>query len=210
MSDPLSMPLLNVVAGPNGSGKTTLIHKFQSMDIELGTYINPDDIAANLSGLYEERVRKAQIIADQQRAECMFRKQSFTFETVMSHPSKIDVMRHAKEVGFFVQLFFIATNNPDINVARVKKRVSMGGHDVPEHLIRQRYERTLNLLPQAIEASHMAYLFDNSASFFKTTQDRQVLICTIESDKNKATLLKDGRPPDWIGTVLANKILRFQ
>ena len=45
---------------------------------------------------------------------------SFAFETVMSHPDKLNIMQRAKEAGFTVRLYYITTRDPDINVSRVK------------------------------------------------------------------------------------------
>jgi predicted ABC-type ATPase len=101
-------------------------------------------------------------MADEIRAECLAKSASFSFETVMSHPSKVEVLREARARGFRAVLFFIATESPSLNVARVRQRVALGGHDVPEDRIRARYVRTLALLPSAIEAADDAVLFDNS------------------------------------------------
>jgi predicted ABC-type ATPase len=149
-------------AGPNGSGKTTLMKKLKQRGFDFGHYINPDDIALTLQGSYEARVREAQKIADDQRAMCLKNKTSFSFETVMSHPSKIDVLKQAHERDFRTTLFYVSTENPDINVMRVKHRVSLGGHDVPESKIRERYYKSLNLLPEAIAHSDVTYLRDSS------------------------------------------------
>ena len=53
--------------------------------------------------------------------------------------------------------------DPQINIARVKYRVSVGGHPVPEQKIIERYYRSMDLLMQAIECCDRAYLFDNSS-----------------------------------------------
>jgi predicted ABC-type ATPase len=75
-------PFVIVFAGPNGSGKSSLTRKLQASGYDLGSYINPDEIAAELSGPYEDRVRRAQSIADARRAEAIATKQDFSFETV--------------------------------------------------------------------------------------------------------------------------------
>jgi len=113
-----------MVAGPNGSGKTTLIQWLLDSGIDFGEYINPDDIASELHGSYETRTAQAQIIAERRREACIEAKRSFSFETVMSHPSKIDILARAREAGFFVQLFFVGTDDPQINVERVTLRVA--------------------------------------------------------------------------------------
>lgn len=153
-----------MVAGPNGSGKTTLTNELRRSGIDFGYYINPDDIARNLtSGSEGNRTRLAQRVADDQRNVCLQRRISFSFETVMSHPSKVEILRGARKLGYQTALYFVATENPSLNVARVAQRVALGGHDVPEDKIRERYTRTLKLLwPAMLEADRFV-LFDNSA-----------------------------------------------
>lgn len=130
--------------------------------MDLGRYINPDEIAETLEGEYASRVRRAQAIADAERAECIANRQSFSFETVMSHPSKIDVLKAARANGFRTALYFVATESVELNVLRVRQRVQLGGHPVPEDRIRQRYVRTLALLPAAMACVDQVVLFDNS------------------------------------------------
>ena len=96
------------------------------------------------------------------RARLLSRRISFSFETVMSSPDKIAVMAEAQRLGFRTYLYYIATDDPQINIARVQTRVAMGGHGVPADKIVSRYHRSLALLPEAIRVSHRAYLFDNS------------------------------------------------
>ena len=55
-------------------------------------------------------------------------------------------------------------SSPAINVSRVRNRVRLGGHNVPEDKIVARYHRPLSLLLDAIRQSDRAYVFDNSSS----------------------------------------------
>lgn len=105
----------------------------------------------------------AAALAEYVREELLRKGVSFTFETVMSHQSKVDFMEKALAAGFRVYLYYIATSNPNINVARVKSRVQSGGHPVPEDKILSRYGQSLNLLYDAIRNSSRAFIFDNSA-----------------------------------------------
>ena len=92
---------------------------------------------------------------------------TFTIETVMSHESKLDFMRAARERGYRIYLYYISTSSPEINVGRVATRVMRGGHNVPEDKIKSRYERSLRNLHEAILLSDRAYIFDNSESSHK-------------------------------------------
>ena len=102
-------------------------------------------------------------IIDFIRMEFLRLKMSFTFETVMSHISKVEFLREAQKQGFKTYLYYVATVDPKINIGRVQYRVATGGHAVPVQKICERYYRSLDLLMLAIEASDRAYIFDNSS-----------------------------------------------
>lgn len=104
----------------------------------------------------------AAIFAEFIREKLLEKGESFTFETVMSHISKVQFLQRAQDLGYRTYLYFVATSSPEINVERVKLRVSQNGHDVPEDKIRKRYVESLDLLSEAIKVSNRAYIFDNS------------------------------------------------
>ena len=157
-------------AGPNGSGKSTTVNNFINEN-QLGEipFINADVIAASAKCShildYTERNIFAANIADTLRNHYLENKKDFMFETVMSHPSKLDFLERAKQEGYKIHLIYVITNSSDINVARVAKRVSEGGHDVSEDKIRSRYDRCLKLLPRALSIAYDAIIYDNSNDY---------------------------------------------
>jgi len=104
----------------------------------------------------------ASVLADFVRHGLLEARVSCTFETVMSSPDKIEFMRKARQAGFRTYLYYVATQDPEINIARVSHRVRTGGHPVPQDRIVSRYHRSLALLSQAVSQASRAYLFDNS------------------------------------------------
>lgn len=158
------MPLLTVIAGPNGSGKSSLKDMLVRQGVNFGTYINADEIAKNLGLTGDAGAREAQKLADAAREHSLHNGEDFSFETVMSHQSKVQFMQLARQRGYEVCLYFVATADPSINVGRVEARVRLGGHDVPHDRIVARYYRTLELLPDAIRASSLSVIFDNSSA----------------------------------------------
>ena len=104
----------------------------------------------------------AQLIARYLREALLRMGKRFSFETVFSHESNLDIMRRAIEKGYKVYLYFVSTESPEINKYRVKLRVAGGGHDVPENKIESRYHRSLSLLYDAAQIAYQAYFFDNS------------------------------------------------
>lgn len=104
----------------------------------------------------------ASVAADFLRRRLLEARASFTLETVMSHPGKVALLEQAQRLGYRTYLYFIATDDPEINVSRVKTRVQRGGHAVPEDKIIKRYHASLGLLMDAIRHTNRAYVFDNS------------------------------------------------
>jgi predicted ABC-type ATPase len=104
----------------------------------------------------------ASAIADMLRNYLLETGLSFSFESVMSHEDKIQFLKKAQESGYRTYLYYVATDDPSINIDRVKDRVKAGGHPVPEQKIIDRYYRSINLLKDAIKYTNRAYIFDNS------------------------------------------------
>lgn len=156
---------LIVIAGPNGSGKTTFTNQVLRHDWSDGCiFINPDEIAKNEFGDWNspEAVMKAAARAQELREECLLGKRSMLLETVFSVPEKLDFIKRAKEADFFIRFFFIGTDSPAINAARVARRVMAGGHDVPIAKIISRYQRSIANSALAISMVDRAYVYDNS------------------------------------------------
>jgi len=100
----------------------------------------------------------ASVVADFMRQKLLQAGKSLTLETVMSSPDKVDLLRRAQAKGFRTYLYYVATEEPEINIFRVRHRVKAGGHDVPEDKIRGRYTRSLALLALAIRHTNRAYI----------------------------------------------------
>lgn len=131
-------PMVLVFAGPNGSGKSTVTTYFDKVD----TYTNAYDIVAATGMDNMEAAR----LADKMRYRSIEQKEDFTFETVLSSHYKLDILKKAKEEGYFIKCFFILTVDASVNVARVSARVASGGHNVDEKSIRARYSNLLATL----------------------------------------------------------------
>lgn len=106
--------------------------------------------------------RLAQILADYLRKKLLREKNKFSFETVFSHPSKVEFMRDAAAAGYKVYLYFISTEHPDINNYRIGVRVKQRGHYVPPDVVEKRYYRSLDLLFEAAQTAYQCFFFDNS------------------------------------------------
>lgn len=102
------------------------------------------------------------VVADFFKEQYLARHLSFSFETVFSHPAKIELLKKAQAIGYRTYMYFVATENPQINLERIRTRVVLGGHDVPKDKAIARYYRCLEQVKYALPYLNRAYFFDNS------------------------------------------------
>ncbi|MEC4117447.1 hypothetical protein [Myroides phaeus] len=122
---------------------------------------------------------------------------SFSFETVMSHPSKVEFLKEAKAKGFKTYLYFISTQDPSINISRVANRVGKGGHDVDTDKIVSRYYRSMELLCDAFLSVDRAYIIDSSME--------DGISVFVEKNGDDVTITSE-EVPEWIGKYLLEKL----
>lgn len=140
----------------------------------------------------------ASVTADLFRQRLLDARATFTLETVMSHASKVALLKHAQQLGYRTYLYYIATDDPEINVSRVKTRVQLGGHAVPEDKIVKRYHASLNLLMDAIRHTNRAYIFDNSG-------EGQEKTWLAEVTEGKELEMKTDQMPAWFERAVWKK-----
>lgn len=163
----INRPVLVVIAGPNGAGKTEFTRTALRHEWLSGCeYVNPDEIANEVFGDWndEAAVLAALKHAEKIRRKCLVNRLSLAFETVFSTDEKIQFVQQAKEKGYFVRFFFIGTDSPQINAARIAKRVEQGGHDVPIRKVISRYYKSIANLARALPLVDRGYVYDNSAN----------------------------------------------
>ena len=129
-----------VIAGPNGAGKTTFATEFLPNEAGCPIFVNADLIAAGLSPFRPGRVAVAagRLVLRQIDAHARHGR-SFAFETTLSGRGHARRIVRWREEGYRVKLFFLRLATPEAAIARVAQRVSEGGHDVPETVIRRRF-----------------------------------------------------------------------
>lgn len=147
-------PEIIVFAGPNGSAKST----FTELLKPPVDYINADEIKKNLKC---DDLTAAKL-AEKQREDHLQNKEDFCFETVLSTPRNLNLLRRAKKLGYFIRCYYVLTVDPYINVYRVKSRVAEGGHDVPVEKIIERYDKALAQVCDVVEIADICHIYDNS------------------------------------------------
>ena len=126
--------------------------------------MNPDQIAQTVFGDWNDprAILDAAREATRRRELCLEEGRSLAFETVFSTEEKLAFVRRAVSAGYFVRIFFVGTDSPEINAQRIAGRVMEGGHDVPILKIVSRYGKSIANLVRAIPIVDRAYVYDNS------------------------------------------------
>lgn len=130
-----------VIAGPNGAGKTTFAREFLPVDAGFLSFANADLIAAGLSPFDPGRAAiQAGRLMLRRIAEHVERGEDFAFETTLSGRGYARAIPAWRARGYRVALIFLALPSAEYAVARVRMRVSQGGHAVSDVVVRRRFQ----------------------------------------------------------------------
>jgi predicted ABC-type ATPase len=141
------MPNLYIIAGCNGAGKTTASFTILPEILKVKEFVNADSIAAGLSPFNVDSVAfEAGRIMLQRIQQLLEEKEDFAFETTLSTRSYPSLIKKAKTNGYKITLLYFWLYSPDFAKQRVAKRVSKGGHNIPDEVVERRYYRGISNL----------------------------------------------------------------
>jgi predicted ABC-type ATPase len=161
-----SSPNLYIIAGPNGAGKTTFAEEFLPTYAKRSPFINADTIARGLSGFSPDAaaLKAGRLLLEQIDAYAS-KKIDFAFETTLSGVTYASKFKILKEEGYRIHLFFLWIPDVKLSLARVARRVKMGGHDIAEKVVRRRFTKGLkNFFKLYQPLADLWILFDNSGN----------------------------------------------
>jgi predicted ABC-type ATPase len=182
-----------MLVGGNGAGKSTFYRKYlKPMGMP---FVNADVLAKQVFPENPEaNSYKAARYAQTMREQLLLDGTNFCFETVFSHPSKIDFIAKAKAFGYEVVMVVLHVNDVSLNKARILQRVEEGGHNVPAEKVESRIPRTLENIRRALPLCDQVRLLDNSSY--------------VDPFKPVATVRPQGityhriPTPDWAANIL--------
>ena len=130
-----------IIAGPNGAGKTTFAREFLLNEGNCPAFVNADKLAEGLSPF---RPQREAVAAGRMMLEMIKRYvnegRSFGFETTLSGRTYAGMIPDWREQGYRVSLVFLSLVSPEVAIERVRRRVEDGGHNIPEDVIRRRFD----------------------------------------------------------------------
>lgn len=184
-----------VLAGGNGAGKSTF---YRTRLAPKGMPFVNADIVAKLLYPHAPELHSydAAMLAGQMRLQLLREGRSFCFETVFSHPSKIDFVAQAKTLGYEIILVFIHLSDISLNQARIAQRVSEGGHHVPDDKVLSQIPRVLKLIRQTLPLCDQIYILDNSR-----TDNPFLQVAVIRSGQIN---YQQHAMPDWARELLSD------
>jgi predicted ABC-type ATPase len=157
-------PRLIVLAGPNGAGKSTAAPVVLAEALRVQEFVNADVIARGLSAFHPERAawQAGRIMLERLR-DLAAQRVTFAFETTLAGRNHAAWMADLRRTGYLFHLVFVWLSSPELAISRVRERVRLGGHDVPEETIRRRYQAGLrNFFQLYWQLADQWRFYDNS------------------------------------------------
>jgi predicted ABC-type ATPase len=152
-----------ILGGPNGAGKTTAAEVLLPQKLRIHAFLNADEIARGISPHNVEAVafEAGRLLIEKMRT-LVREGQSFAFETTCSGKSYIRLLKECQADGWRISLIYLWVPSPEYSIARVARRVSQGGHHIPEDVIRRRYLAGLwNMRHLYLPLAYDAFVYDN-------------------------------------------------
>ncbi len=156
---------LYIISGCNGAGKTTASFTILPEILNCREFVNADEIARGISPFKPESVAiQAGKIMLNRIDELLLQNADFAIETTLTTKSYLNTIKKAKASGYQVTLLFFWLNDVELAIERVKMRVSEGGHDIPEDVIRRRYKKGMQNLQQFTNVADYWIIINSSDS----------------------------------------------
>lgn len=185
------MKRLFIISGCNGAGKTTASYTILPEILDCEEFVNADEIAKGLSPFNPESVAiQAGRLMLERINKLIEKGQDFAFETTLATKSYRNLIIKAKENGYHVTLLFFWLRTSDLAVKRVETRVKEGGHNIPEDVIRRRYENGLKNFYGIFEPIVDEWMFiDNSGEPYEIIAHRNTKSSFVKNTERWNDLL---------------------
>ena len=189
------MPILYILGGPNGVGKTTYYYtalqkKFIHQQLP---FINIDVLAREAGGYTEENFAKAEMIYREKLTALLQSEADFMIESNLARSSDYEWIEKIIKRDYEVILFFLCTDDVNININRITRRVKEGGHNIPPEIVIHRYKMVLSYLKTKLWLFKEIYFIDNSAD--------EAIECGFIKDRELTELI--AAKPKWFDEVLS-------
>ena len=192
-------PVLFAIAGAQGAGKST----FTTIFFSTYTTIDTDAIAAQNNPTDPTAVLEAaEVMAQALQEFQLSTKSTFGFQTLLNNNDGLETITEAKQQGYHTELFFLSTENPAINIARIAQREAAGGRGALIPLVMSGHAVALKNARKAVDIA-------DNAHFYDTTQNNKTakFVAKFQQAKLVAVI---GTIPKWFRDAFNQEINEFQ
>ncbi len=182
------MKLFTIIGGVNGVGKSSLSGVLSAESTELGQIIDTDKITAELCGDRIAGGKKAIKLVN----DCLERGINFTQETTLSGVRTVKTIKKARELDYYVRLYYIGVNSSEESIVRIQNRVRKGGHNIASSDVERRFAKRFDDLSNVLPYCNEVRFYDNENGFSE-----------IAEYKNGSLIVKTEKVPDWLKELRA-------
>lgn len=177
------MKIYTIIGGVNGVGKSSLSGVLSAENTDLGIIIDTDKLTAEQVG---DRIKGGKL-AIERIEDCLKKGINFTQETTLSGVRTLKTIQKARELDYFIRLYYVGVNSSEESIKRIKNRVEKGGHNIAPQDVERRYSKRFEDLAKILPYCNEVRFFDNENGFTEKAEY-----------KNGSLITKGGYVPDWI------------
>jgi predicted ABC-type ATPase len=203
-------PVLYVLAGVNGAGKSSIGEsEFRSQGSPV---FNPDTIAQQIRLLHPDisltlANAHAWQIGKSLLEQAIAGGRDYRFETTLGGRTIAQLLEKAARSGHRLRIWFCGLASPELHLRRVQSRVALGGHDIPEGKIRERWNRSRENLVRLLPLIDHLRVYDNSKDADPSAGCAPEPVLLLEMKRGKITAPADlSGAPEWAKPVIAAAI----
>ena len=195
-----------VLAGTNGAGKSSVggaMIRASGAD-----YFNPDEAArqiaeANPGASIAEANGAAWLEGKRLLERAIAERGNLAFETTLGGSTMTKLLAEAIDTGIDVHIWYVALESPELHLARVRHRVSRGGHDIPERDVRRRYDASRQNLIELLPGLASLRVYDNSADADPAAGAAPAPRLLLHMDRGEIVHHCDlATAPEWVKPIL--------
>lgn len=180
------MNIYTIIGGVNGAGKSSLSGVLSAESSELGIIVDTDRITAELGGDRIKGGKAAIALID----DCLAKRINFTQETTLSGVKTLKTIQKARDLDYFIRLYYVGISSADESIKRIKNRVEKGGHDIPSSDVERRYLKRFDDLAKILPYCNEVRFFDNENGFAEKAEYR-----------NGELIYKGNNIPQWLSDL---------
>ncbi len=180
------MKTYTIIGGVNGVGKSSLSGVLSAENTDLGIIIDTDKLTAEQGG---DRIKGGKL-AIERIEDCLKKGINFTQETTLSGVRTLKTIQKARELDYFIRLYYVGVSTSEESIKRIKNRVEKGGHNIDPQDVERRYSKRFEDLAKILPYCNEVRFFDNENGFTEKAEY-----------KNGSLITKGSYVPDWINEL---------